>query len=248
MDINLLRDIEKLTKEKSVREIYLFGSVAREEQDEYSDIDILIVIDDCSEEEYFKLKDRYAYSLNVPVSWLSVYRNNKIMKMYANGSYFLWHIKKEGKVLYSRDGELANLLLTLPRYTNVGSDLKEYDEILADIKCELDNECISINYELAVLASLVRNTCIAISYLNGRLDFGRNSVVLYCFSEYNFNVSPEEYKELYRYRLYHTGKVNDVPDGEIGCLKKWIKIESDLLEVAKRGVKEYEKKVVSGMG
>ena len=35
MDINLLRDIEKLTKEKSVREIYLFGSVAREEQDEY---------------------------------------------------------------------------------------------------------------------------------------------------------------------------------------------------------------------
>jgi len=41
---------------------------------------------------------------------------------------------------------------------------------------------------------LVRNTCIAISYLNQRLDFGRNSVVMYCFSEYNFNVSLEEYK------------------------------------------------------
>lgn len=248
MDSNLLGDIEKVTKEKNVREIYLFGSVARKEQDEYSDVDILIVIDECSEEEYFKLKDRYACFLNVPVSWLSVYRINKIKMMHKSGSYFLWHIKKEGKILYSRDGELANLLLTLPRYSNVESDLKEYDEVLSDIKCELDNEYISVNYELAVLASLVRNTCIAISYMNGRLDFGRNSVVLYCFSEYNFNISLEEYKELYRYRLYRTGKVDNVPDGEIGCLKKWIKIESDLLEIAKRGAKEYEKKVVSGMG
>lgn len=247
MDINLLGNIEKLAKEENIREIYLFGSVAREEQDEYSDIDILIVIDDCSEEEYIKFKDKCACSLKVPVSWLSVYRNNKIVKMYASGSYFLWHIKKEGKALYSRDGELGNLLLTLPRYANVEGDLKEYDEILTDIKCELENELISVNYELAVLASLVRNTCIAISYLNQRLDFGRNSVVMYCFSEYNFNVSLEEYKELYQYRLYHTGKVDCVPDGEMGCLKKWIKIESDLLEVAKRGVKEYEKEVIPRM-
>lgn len=244
MKVNPLGNIGKLTKEGNIREIYLFGSTAREEQDEYSDIDILIVIDDCSEEEYIKLKDKYAAFLNVPISWISVYRNNKIMKMYARGSYFLWHIKKEGKVLYSRGGELENLLLTLPRYADVESDLAEYDEILADIKCELENELISVGYELAVLASLVRNTCIAISYLNNRLDFGRNSAVMYCFSKYNFNVSLEEYKELYQYRLYHTGKVDCAPGDNMDSLKKWIKIESDLLEVAKRGVQEYEKKVM----
>lgn len=247
MNIDLLDNIEKLTKEKNIREIYLFGSVARGEQDEYSDIDILIVIDECLEDEYIELKDKYASLLNVPVSWLSIYRMSKIMKMYEKGSYFLWHIKKEGKVLFSRKGDLAKLLLTLPRYDNIENDLKEYDEILTDIKCELENEYISINYELSVLASLVRNTCIAISYLNGRLDFGRNSVVMYCFSEFDFKVSLAEYNELYQYRLYQTGKVEYVQDGKMDCLIKWIRIESELLEVAKRGARDYEKKVESRM-
>lgn len=247
MNISLLDDIGKLQKEKNIREIYLFGSVARGEQDEYSDIDILIVIDDCSEEEYIALKDKFAYLLNIPVSWLSVYRITKIMKMYTSGSYFLWHIKKEGKVLYSRNGELAGLLLTLPRYAGIESDLKEYDEILSDVRRELNNEYISVNYELAVLASLVRNTCIAISYLNGKLDFGRSSVVLYCFSEYTISVSLEEYEALYQYRLYHTGKISSVPEGEIECLKRWIQIESDLLEIAKRGAGNHEREIVSGM-
>lgn len=247
MNIDFLNNIGDLTKEDNIREIYLFGSVARGEQDEYSDIDILIVIDDCSEDEYIELKNKYSRLINVPVSWLSVYRISKILKMYENGSYFLWHIKKEGKVLYSRNGELEKLLITLPRYANIESDLREYEEILADIKCELDNEYISVNYELAVLASLVRNTCISISYLNNRLDFGRNSAVMYCFSQFNFDVSLEEYEELYKYRLYQTEKINYVQDGRIDCLMKWIGIESDLLEIAMRGTRDYERKIKSRM-
>lgn len=236
----IVSNIGKLSHEQNIREIYLFGSFARGDQDQYSDIDILIVIDNCTENEYICYKDSFARILKVPVSWLSVYRIDKIKKMYNSGSYFLWHIKKEGKVIYSRDNELASLLLTLPQYTNVESDLKEYSEILSDIKSELDNEYISIDYELAVLASLVRNTCIAIAYLDGKLDFGRNSVVVYCFSRYGMNIDLEEYEALYQYRLYHTGKIEEIPKGRIEQLKKWIKVESDLLEIAKRGVVNYE--------
>lgn len=236
----ILSDIKKLVHEQNIREVYLFGSYARGDQDKYSDIDILIVIDDCTESEYINYKDSFAQILNIPVSWLSVYRIDKIKKMYNCGSYFLWHIKKEGKVIYSRDNELAILLLTLPRYVNIENDLKEYSEILSDINGELDNEYISIDYELAVLASLVRNTCIAIAYLNGKLDFGRNSVVVYCFSTYEINIDLKEYEDLYQYRLYHTGKIEEIPKGKIEQLKKWIKIETDLLEIAKRGVMNYE--------
>lgn len=236
----ILSDIKKLVHEQNIREVYLFGSFARGDQDQYSDIDILIVIDDCTESEYINYKDSFAQILNIPVSWLSVYRIDKIKKMYNYGSYFLWHIKKEGKVIYSRNNELATLLSTLPRYANVESDLKEYSEILSDINGELDNEYISIDYELAVLASLVRNTCIAIAYLNGKLDFGRNSVVVYCFSRYGINIDLTEYEDLYQYRLYQTGKLEEIPKGKIEQLKKWIKVESDLLEIAKRGVMNYE--------
>ena len=87
---------------------------------------------------------------------------------------------------------MPSLLLTLPRYNNTENDLEEYSEILSDIKCELNDEYICVEYELAVLASLVRNTCIAISYLDERLDFGRNSAVMYCFSKYKINISLKE--------------------------------------------------------
>ena len=45
MNKSLLDSISKVKEEKNVEEIYLFGSVARGDEDEYSDIDILIVID-----------------------------------------------------------------------------------------------------------------------------------------------------------------------------------------------------------
>lgn len=233
MDISLFNNIDKIKKEKNVEEIYLFGSVARGEEDEHSDIDILIVIDDCPEDKYIFWKNKFSNYLNIPVSWVSLYRHSKIIKMYKSGSYFLWHIKKEGKIIYSKNNELSSLLLTLPRYNNTKKDLQEYLEILSDIKDELDNECICIEYELAVLASLVRNTCIAISYLNKRLDFGRNSAVMYCVSKYKINVSEIEYNELYQYRLYHTDKINYVPNGKIEQLKRWIEIEGNLLIILK---------------
>ena len=54
MNKSLLDSISKVKDEKNVEEIYLFGSVARGDEDEYSDIDILIVIDDCTEDEYIE--------------------------------------------------------------------------------------------------------------------------------------------------------------------------------------------------
>ena len=238
---------EKLTNMKNVREVYLFGSFARGDYDQNSDVDILIVIDDCSETEYVKLKDCFASVLNIPISWISVYRISKILKMYDNGSYFLWHIKKEGKIIFSRENQLEHLLCTLPQYKNVFRDLNEYNEILQDVIIETENKNICIEYELSIIASLVRNTCIAIAYMNGNMDFGRNSVVMYCFSKYGINIELQEYEELYKYRLYQTGKIAKVPKGNMNLLNKWIETENVLLEIAKKGVVDYEKRYMPGM-
>ena len=42
-------------KHSEIRSIYLFGSMARKDADDYSDIDILFVISNNSEEFYLKL-------------------------------------------------------------------------------------------------------------------------------------------------------------------------------------------------
>ena len=64
----IIENIIQLKFQDNIREIYLFGSVARGDQDEQSDVDILIVIDDCSEDDYIKYKKEYASILQIPVS------------------------------------------------------------------------------------------------------------------------------------------------------------------------------------
>ena len=238
----IIENIIQLKFQDNIREIYLFGSVARGDQDEQSDVDILIVIDDCSEDDYIKYKKEYASILQIPVSWISLYREKKILKMHEKGSYFLWHLKQEGKVLYSRENELDKLFSTLPRYRSMKEDIKEYQQILDDVKEELHNVYLCIEYELSVLASLVRNTCITLSYLNNRFDFSRNLVVEYCIDKYKIDISLEEYKILYQYRSYETGKISEVAKGKIDDIKKWAKVEKQLLDIAEKEVDDYEKK------
>lgn len=243
----IIENIIQLKFQDNIREIYLFGSVARGDQDEQSDVDILIVIDDCSEDDYIKYKKEYASILQIPVSWISLYRKKKILKMHEKGSYFLWHLKQEGKVLYSRENELDKLFSTLPRYRSMKEDIKEYQQILDDVKEELHNVYLCIEYELSVLASLVRNTCIMLSYLNNRFDFSRNQVVKYCIDKYQIDISLEEYKALYQYRSYETGKIQEVVKGKIDDINKWVKVEKQLLDIAEKEVDDYEKKFDSGV-
>ena len=243
----IMENIIQLKRQGNIREIYLFGSVARGDQDEQSDVDILIVIDNCSEDDYIKYKKEYASILQIPVSWISLYREKKILKMHEKGSYFLWHLKQEGKVLYSRENELDKLFATLPRYRGMKDDIKEYRQILDDVNEELHNVYLCIEYELSVLASLVRNTCIMLSYLNNRFDFSRNQVVKYCIDTYKIDVSLEEYRALYQYRSYETGKIQRVEKGKIEDINKWVKVENQLLDISEKEVDDYEKKSDSGV-
>ena len=243
----IMENIIQLKRQGNIREIYLFGSVARGDQDEQSDVDILIVIDNCSEDDYIKYKKEYASILQIPVSWISLYREKKILKMHEKGSYFLWHLKQEGKVLYSRENELDKLFATLPRYRGMKEDIKEYRQILDDVNEELHNVYLCIEYELSVLASLVRNTCIMLSYLNNRFDFSRNQVVKYCIDTYKIDVSLEEYRALYQYRSYETGKIQRVEKGKIEDINKWVKVENQLLDISEKEVDDYEKKSDSGV-
>ena len=236
------RAIQVLSEFKNVREIYLFGSVARGEHDEKSDVDVLLIIDNCAEEEYIKYKKEFSRILQMPVSWISLYRIDKVIRMWQCGSYFLWHIKKEGKVLYSKNNQLENLLENLPKYKNVGQDLKEYECILNDVEKESYSSEIYVEYELSVLASLIRNTCIAISYLDERLDFGRNSVVLYCKEKYKLDFAMNEYEDLYQYRLFFSGKIEQMKKGELSNLTKWVTIERNLLEIAREKVDVNDEK------
>lgn len=105
-----------IKQQEKIEEIWLFGSYARGEQDQYSDLDILVIMQECKEEEYKRMKLQLSQNMGIPLEWISLYEIHKIEEMAQKGSYFLWHIKQEGRMLYSKRSFLKNILENLPEY------------------------------------------------------------------------------------------------------------------------------------
>lgn len=195
-------DFPEIVLKKAIA-IYVYGSVARNENDSESDCDIFVCVDDCSEMELLLLKncvsrweDGYSFEF-------SFYPISTLEEMKKRGAYFLWHIKQEGVLLYQRSTDFADLLRELPLYNGTQSDFLEYSEIIDDISQSILKDDTTIEYDLSVLAVLARNICIGCCYLLGDMDFGRKTPILKCINFWGekFPFSLSEYDELYNFRF-----------------------------------------------
>lgn len=94
-----------------MRSIILFGSEARNDSTDTSDIDLLLI-------SHGEVKRRDVEQI-IPTSLLpkgrklglSIYSEEQLISAYEEGSLFMMHLLKEGKVLYD-DGFYEQLLLT----------------------------------------------------------------------------------------------------------------------------------------
>lgn len=212
--------------------IYLYGSHSRGDNDEYSDCDIFICISDCLDNEYYELTKELNSIFNSEYE-LSVYKISKIRQMQVKGSYFLWHLKKEGRLIYQSDNCVSTILENLPLYKHTYEDFAEYAIILEDIKQSLEEDCIPI-YELSLLASLARNICIGICYLKGIMDFGRVSPVIRCLQIFKekFPFTLSQYNKLYSYRICYVRGVPIKYDITLSYVFDWCNKIKVLLNLA----------------
>ncbi len=223
-----------LEPDDNINAVMLFGSWARGENDGYSDMDILIVTEKVVQNKYKLYKDNCILN----EKWLSVYTKGSLLRLKRYSSLFLWHLKMEGIILYQKDGFLGKLLEQLPVYTKTPDDLEQYQCICNDIEDIITKENCTYEYELALLAAIIRNTCIAYCYGHGKMIFGRNSPI-----EYVLNKNPlftlESYQELYRYRseFQLTKKCNKKIHGSY--VKEWLRVANILLEYVRN---DYGKK------
>ena len=207
MDINNLKQIicgMPACVIKNVIAVYIYGSIARGDHDLNSDCDVLICVNNCDIQEYNLLKTEFLKKSIVENFEFSFYQLNILEEMQKKGSYFLWHIKKEGILVYRASNIFDSILEKLPPYTGTFDDLCEYKDILKDVKESIELDEVTIIYELSVLATLARNTCIACCYIIGVMDFGRNSPIIkasaYLGEDFPFTLN--EYINLYDYRLH----------------------------------------------
>lgn len=214
--------------DSNINSILLYGSYARCENDELSDIDILIVNEKDNDKSYI-ITDSQGNAL--PEKWITVYSKTTIETMKKYTSLFLWHIKLESKFIYKRNLYLEKVLEDLPEYVNTYDDIYQYKTILKDIKdIVIDNNC-TIFYELSLLASLIRNLSIAYCYLNGKKCFGRVIPVKHLLKDYPI-FTIEDYEKLYVFRsTYNCYENKQITKINKSYIEYWISKTEQIINI-----------------
>ena len=232
----LKKHIEDLPNEllNQVIAIYLYGSAARGDTDNQSDVDLFFAIQDCSDDYYVSFKRNLTSYFNCNEVEVSIYQQKMIFEMFTKGSYFLWHLKQEGVQLYKSSTWMSNLLNTLPVYKGTFDDFREYRQVLGDIEESISLDLSTVNYELSTLAILIRNTCIGLCYINGVKSFSRRSPIIWCLETYSGKIpfTIEEFDVLYYYRIAQTRGHDIEGCTDLGYVYTWIKNTKALLDLA----------------
>jgi Nucleotidyltransferase domain len=180
-------------------EFWLFGSNARGDADEVSDVDILVA----------GMSDPAAFqSLGFPEDRLSIvrYEWRELQQMAAYGSLFLHHVALEGRQLQPNGHSmLANLLVRLPAYKRADQELNSFETVLTDVAGSLGGDH-SPPFELAVIATTMRHACILGCYGIGQPTFGRSAAFKLFLSHVDRDSLIDPAIRLYKFRLYEDGR------------------------------------------
>jgi len=97
------RFVDKLTSRINIKKVYLFGSVARNDYNEGSDIDLAIIGD--FKERFLDRSDKILEMTELPIEALC-YTEQEFEEMIRRGNPFVQEILK-GKILFNSESSIA---------------------------------------------------------------------------------------------------------------------------------------------
>lgn len=146
----------------------LFGSVARGEADEFSDIDVLAVYDTApSQSDREGAKTIVARLLNKPFD-LAEYSGERIKTFFEHGHLFAWHLFLESKNLLSRDDCFFADLSAPSDYHTAPSDIGHFIELLRSVAESIRLPGSSIVYESGMAYLSARNVALIGGWIHSR--------------------------------------------------------------------------------
>lgn len=228
---------EKLKELSDVLAVVLFGSSARGDNDLHSDKDIFIMCRDIPRQKLIAFKSIHIYNGLEKDGNICVYRSKDILKMAGKGSLFLWHLKLEGKLIFSKDGIFEDIISELKEYEDYKESFQIYLKILEDIKGYHYKHRHLSEFDLAILFTLSRNTCMQLCVKNGIPKFGRKDVYTTAAKIYGSDLPITE--KLYDYlfgwkRWYERGVRQSRSEMNV---YKWCKVIEDVEKLVQFGVR-----------
>jgi len=207
---------------------WLYGSSARGDSTECSDVDVLVVGGEPPEGLSYRFCGRRLS--------LSRYSWPEFQHMVSYGSLFAQHIKQEGRPLDQSQGsttELPALLSTLPPYRYVQRDIRAFQASVDDIREECSSP-VSLPFELANVAALVRRIGILGAYVDGKPSFGRYEPVTHIVENWSLATSIAlEFPALYQFRLAAQGASVALTGNPSHLLQLWLARAQTLLDALK---------------
>lgn len=156
---------------------YIFGSVARGEQDALSDLDVLAVVHTgggkVEDAVVVQFVPPALLGLKLSISW---YGQDRMREMFENGELFAWHLADETQPIFDPTGFLAKLGRP-GKYYEAAQDVASFLRVFSGIRDQiLANPC-NAAYEAGLVYVCVRNIAMAASSRVCEVpDFSRYSV------------------------------------------------------------------------
>lgn len=160
----------------SLTAAYIFGSVARGQADNLSDLDILAVVKTgggkVDDDVVTNLVPVEMRELKLSISW---YGEDRIRQMFENGELFAWHLSVETKALYDPERFLPSLG-SPSEYYDSASDVESFIKVFNGIEHQVQSSPHNAAFETGLVYVCVRNIAMAASSaLNAGPDFSRYS-------------------------------------------------------------------------
>lgn len=171
--------------------IYTFGSVCRGEIDQFSDVDMLVILNEIDSLSNFDPEK------------FSIYNEKKIKNYWSLGNPFAWHLFLESSLVYSHDKNDFIKSLGSPKpYKSGIQDMIKFKNIFNECLIELKNDNRTYLFELSTIFLCIRNFATCYSLHRKSPNFSRHSALQ--LGSNSIKIDSHTYNSLEKARLLAT--------------------------------------------
>lgn len=187
---------------ESVVNVSLFGSHGRGDNDEHSDVDVLVIVKDGSGTTPEAAIVRSLSPFLKPSPSVSFYGERKLRLMFEEGHLFAWHLYLESKGI-GPFSNLSSLFAKPSDYAGALEDIADLITILKDVERQIKKCPHNSVFEMGILYVCARNIAMSASWhLASRPEFGRYSP--YALSGLPFPLTMRQYDLAMQCRMAST--------------------------------------------
>lgn len=193
-----VKDIDYNVNTEGISDIYLFGSVQRNEDTITSDIDFLVVVDDDLDINY--IKERLAKDTGLDRDYFIVIKKQRVETSIQYEETFMWSIKTDSLVLYSRDDYLENKLglLTILKKESIINEITNIEKYLFKHHEMEINSILDVKEFLGCIIYCIKMLATCILYSLEDVTYNKLRVVKRCigYLDEDFPMSFNDYLTL----------------------------------------------------